>query len=204
MRVHLIRDAQLEGIDVSPAEARAARRAERDAGKQTRDRVADARDLRVFDPLPVERDRPILRGGQREAHTVGGRGIEAAVTGEQAGVFLEPAERRLRFPGGTHRHELVQVADPAEPHAGPGGALVAVVTDLRRCRGKAREQADALVHAGVTRLEDLLSAEAGDLADIPGIGESAAAILEAARNEAERRNIRLNGDNLSDGTPSNQ
>ena len=52
--------------------------------------------------------------------------------------------------------------------------------------GITREQADALVHAGVTRLEDLLSAEAGDLADIPGIGESAAAILEAARTEAGR------------------
>jgi N utilization substance protein A len=53
--------------------------------------------------------------------------------------------------------------------------------------GITREQADALVHAGVTRLEDLLAAEAGDLADVPNIGESAPAILEAARVEAERR-----------------
>ena len=41
--------------------------------------------------------------------------------------------------------------------------------------GITREQADALVHAGVLRLEDLLQAEAGDISDIPGIGESAAA-----------------------------
>lgn len=54
--------------------------------------------------------------------------------------------------------------------------------------GISREQADALVHAGVTRLEDLLAAEPGDIADLPGIGESAAAILEAARSEASRRN----------------
>jgi transcription termination/antitermination protein NusA len=54
--------------------------------------------------------------------------------------------------------------------------------------GITREQADALVHAGITRLEDLLSAEAGDFADIPGVGESAAAILEAAHAEAGRRN----------------
>lgn len=78
------------------------------------------------------------------------------------------------------------------------------VANIAAIAGITREQADALVHAGVTRLEDLLSAEAGDLADIPGVGESAAAILEAARNEAERRNIRLNGDDQSVGTPPNQ
>jgi len=44
----------------------------------------------------------------------------------------------------------------------------------------------------VLRLEDLLSAEAGDLADIPGIGENAAAILESARAEAGRRSLPVN------------
>ena len=57
--------------------------------------------------------------------------------------------------------------------------------------GITREQADALVHAGVTRLEDLLSAEAGDLADVPGVGENAAANLEAARAEGERRSVQV-------------
>ena len=57
--------------------------------------------------------------------------------------------------------------------------------------GISREQADALVHAGLTRLEDLLSAEAGDLADLPQIGETAAAVLEAARAEAERRTLKV-------------
>jgi transcription termination/antitermination protein NusA len=55
--------------------------------------------------------------------------------------------------------------------------------------GISREQADALVHAGLTRIEDLLSAEAGDIADIPQVGENAAAILEAARAEARRRQL---------------
>ena len=55
--------------------------------------------------------------------------------------------------------------------------------------GVTREQADALVHAGLTRIEDLLSAEAGDISDIPQIGENAAAILEAARTEAGRRSL---------------
>ena len=60
--------------------------------------------------------------------------------------------------------------------------------------GILREQADALVHAGLTRLEDLLQAEESDLADIPQIGEQAAAVLQAARAEAERRKIQLGGD----------
>jgi N utilization substance protein A len=54
--------------------------------------------------------------------------------------------------------------------------------------GITREQADAIVHVGIFRLEDLLQAEAGDLADVPNIGD-AAAVLEAARAEATRRSL---------------
>lgn len=60
-----------------------------------------------------------------------------------------------------------------------------------------REHADALVHAGLTRLEDLLQADVSDLADIPQIGEQAAAIMDAARVEAERRKIQLGGDDAA-------
>jgi N utilization substance protein A len=63
------------------------------------------------------------------------------------------------------------------------------VAQIATVPGITREQADALVHAGVLRLEDLLQAEASDLADIPGVGENAAAILEAARAEAGRRSL---------------
>ena len=59
--------------------------------------------------------------------------------------------------------------------------------------GILREQADALVHAGLTRLEDLLQAEISDLSDIPQINGQAATILDAARAEAERRKIQLAG-----------
>jgi N utilization substance protein A len=65
------------------------------------------------------------------------------------------------------------------------------VEALATIPGVTREQADALVHNGVTRLEDLLSAEAGDISDIPQIGENAAAILEAARAEAGRRTLNV-------------
>ena len=59
--------------------------------------------------------------------------------------------------------------------------------------GIAREQADALVHAGLTRLEDLLMTDESDLSGIPQVGDQAAAILKAAREEAERRKIQLGG-----------
>ena len=63
------------------------------------------------------------------------------------------------------------------------------VAQIAAIPGITREQADGLVHAGLTRLEDLLSAEAGDIADIPHVGENAATILDAARAEAERRSL---------------
>lgn len=49
------------------------------------------------------------------------------------------------------------------------------------------EQADVLVHAGLLTLEDLLQTEINDLAEIPQIGDKAAAIIDAVRAEAVRR-----------------
>lgn len=57
--------------------------------------------------------------------------------------------------------------------------------------GISREQADALVHHGLTRLEDLLQADESDLAEIPPIGDQAAAVMEAARAEAARRTLKV-------------
>ena len=57
--------------------------------------------------------------------------------------------------------------------------------------GITREQADVLVHHGLTRLEDLLQADESDLSGIPQLGEQAAAILEAARAEGARRTLKV-------------
>src|SRR5438067_1104321 len=54
-----------------------------------------------------------------------------------------------------------------------------------------REQADVLVHHGLTRLEDLLQADVSDLAGIPQLGDQAAPILEAARAEGSRRTLKV-------------
>ncbi|HEY9174853.1 MAG TPA: transcription termination factor NusA [Verrucomicrobiae bacterium] len=65
------------------------------------------------------------------------------------------------------------------------------VETLAAIPGIAREQADVLVHHGLTRIEDLLQADESDLSEIPEIGEQAAGILEAARAEAGRRTIQV-------------
>jgi len=65
------------------------------------------------------------------------------------------------------------------------------VESLAAIAGISREQADVLVHHGLTRLEDLLQADVSDLAGIPQVGDQAAAILEAARAEVSRRTLKV-------------
>ena len=72
------------------------------------------------------------------------------------------------------------------------------VQTLAAIPGITREQADVLVHHGLTRLEDLLQADQSDLAEIPELGEQAAGILDAVRAEATRRTIPL-GDSSGNG-----
>jgi transcription termination/antitermination protein NusA len=63
------------------------------------------------------------------------------------------------------------------------------VNQLAAIEGITREQADALVHAGLTRLEDLLQTDASDLQEIPQIGDQAEAVLAAIQAEAARRTL---------------
>lgn len=65
------------------------------------------------------------------------------------------------------------------------------VESLAAIPGISREQADVLVHHGLTRLEDLLQADLSDLAGITQLGEQAGAILDAARAEASRRTLKV-------------
>jgi transcription termination/antitermination protein NusA len=65
------------------------------------------------------------------------------------------------------------------------------VDSLAAIPGISREQADVLVHHGLTRLEDLLQADVSDLTGIAQLGDQAALILEAARAEAARRTLKV-------------
>jgi N utilization substance protein A len=72
--------------------------------------------------------------------------------------------------------------------------MAQAVQALAAVPGITPEQASVLVNSGLTSLESLLQAEVADLADIPQIGDQAAAILDAAKAEAARRTLKL-GDN---------
>ncbi len=65
------------------------------------------------------------------------------------------------------------------------------VDSLAVIPGITHEQADVLVHHGLTRLEDLLQADVSDLSSIPEIGEQASGLLEAAQAEAARRTLQI-------------
>jgi N utilization substance protein A len=65
------------------------------------------------------------------------------------------------------------------------------VESLAAIPGISREQADVLVHHGLTRLEDLLQADVSDLAGIPQLGEQASAIMDAVKAEASRRTLKI-------------
>ncbi len=74
------------------------------------------------------------------------------------------------------------------------------VESLAAINGISREQADVLVHHGLTRLEDLLQADDSDLSGIPQIGDQAAAILAAARAEGAKRTLKI-GETPGDTPP---
>ena len=65
--------------------------------------------------------------------------------------------------------------------------VAGAVDALAAIPGIEKEQADALVHAGLLTLDALISVEAGDLADIPGLADHAQSVLAAARVEKELR-----------------
>ncbi|HEX3797461.1 MAG TPA: helix-hairpin-helix domain-containing protein, partial [Verrucomicrobiae bacterium] len=79
--------------------------------------------------------------------------------------------------------------------------VAAAVKTLAAIPGITQQQADVLVHHGLTRLEDLAQADVSDLAEIPEIGEQAAAILEAVRAEAARRAVKLSEGEVPPAAP---
>jgi transcription termination/antitermination protein NusA len=69
--------------------------------------------------------------------------------------------------------------------------MAQAVQSLAEIPGITPEQADTLVHNGLTSLEDLLEAEVTDLAEIPEIGSKAEEVMQAARTEAVKRTIKV-------------
>ena len=121
--------------------------------------------------LEVEQDRKrihILVDPDQLSLAIGRRGQNARLTSILTGwqIDIDPEkEVRVGF---------------EEQVAGAVDALAAIP-------GIEKEQADALVHAGLLTLDALISVEAGDLADIPGLADHAQSVLAAAHVEKERR-----------------
>ena len=76
-------------------------------------------------------------------------------------------------------------------HVGFEEKMAALVQALAGIPGISQEHASSLVHHGLTSLEDLLQATESDLAEMPEIGGQAAVVLEAARAEAARRQLKV-------------
>ena len=121
--------------------------------------------------LEIEQDKKrahILVDPDQLSLAIGRRGQNARLTSILTGwqIDIDPEEEvRIGF---------------EEQVAGAVDALAAIP-------GIEKEQADALVHAGLLTLDALISVEAGDLADIPGLADHAQSVLDAARVEKERR-----------------
>jgi transcription termination/antitermination protein NusA len=128
--------------------------------------------LKAFEIDEARKRVKIIVSEDQLSLAIGKRGQNARLTSKLTGwqVDIEP--------------EVVVTKGFEEKVAEAVGLLAAIP-------GISREHADALVHHGLTRLEDLLQAEPSDLADIPQIGEQAGAILEAARAEGARRTIKV-------------
>ena len=121
--------------------------------------------------LEVEQDRKrihILVDPDQLSLAIGRRGQNARLTSLLTGwqIDIDPEQEvRVGF---------------EEQVAGAVDALAAIP-------GIEKEQADALVHAGLLTLDALIGIETGDLADIPGLAEHAEPVLAAARAEKDRR-----------------
>src|SRR5438093_2882150 len=69
--------------------------------------------------------------------------------------------------------------------------IARTVKALATIPGISEEHANALVHRGLTSLEDLLQPETSDLAEMPEIGDKASSIMEAAKAEVARRSFKV-------------
>ncbi len=132
--------------------------------------------LKSFEVDEVRRRMKIVVASDQLSQAIGKRGQNARLTSRLTGwqVDIEPEEAPV-----GHQDDKFQAQ------------FTEAVRVLAAVPGITQEQADALVHAGLTSLEALLQVDPTDLAEIPQIGEAAAAVLEAARQEVVRRTLAL-------------
>ncbi len=77
-------------------------------------------------------------------------------------------------------------------HKGYEEKVAEAIEALAAIPGITREQADAIVNAGLNRLEDVLTADESDLRSIEQVGDKAAEIIKAVRAHVESRTLPVN------------
>jgi len=130
--------------------------------------------LKAFEVDETNRRVRILVSPDQLSLAIGKKGQNARLTSKLTGWHVDIDE------------EVVVAKDFASQ-------VAQAVTAMAAIPGVTPEQADALVHAGITSVQDLLQAEEGDLAGIAAIGDQAASVLASARAESERRAAKDSG-----------
>src|SRR5882757_5960139 len=128
--------------------------------------------LKAFEIDEVRKRAKILVSEDQLSLAIGKRGQNARLTSKLTGWQVDIEAEHVVTKGFEEKMALAVQALAAIP-------------------GISREHADALVHHGLTRLEDLLQADVSDLAGIPQLGEQAAAIMDAVKAEASRRTLKI-------------
>jgi N utilization substance protein A len=120
----------------------------------------------------------------------GSRRVKILVSEDQLSLAIGKRGQNARL---TAKLTGWQIDIEAEPVIAVGfeAKMAAAVQALAAIPGLTESQAKALISNGWPNLEALLQAEVDDLAGIPEIGEQGAAVLEAARAEADRRTLKL-------------
>ena len=124
--------------------------------------------LKGFDLDEPHRRAKILVSEDQLSLAIGKRGQNARLTAKLTGWQIDIEQEQVTTMGFEQK-------------------VAQAINSVAAIPGITQEQADVLVHHGFLSLEDLLQAEESDLAEIPQVADQAAAIIEAVRNEATRR-----------------
>src|SRR5436189_256915 len=133
--------------------------------------------LKTFEIDEVKHRVKIIVSEDQLSLAIGKRGQNARLTSKLTGWQVDIEAEHVQTLGFDEQiaqfvHALASIPDISEEHA------------------------HALVHHGLTSLEALLQAEVSDLAEMPEIGDKAAAIMEAAKAEAARRQFNVGPDSV--------
>jgi transcription termination/antitermination protein NusA len=128
--------------------------------------------LKTFEIDEARKRVKILVGEDQLSLAIGKRGQNARLTAKLTGWQVDIEAEHIQAMGFEEK-------------------IARTVKALATIPGISEEHANVLVHHGLTSLEDLLQAEVSDLAEMPGIGDQAASIMEAVKAEVARRSFKV-------------